>query len=197
MIAPTKRNRLHGVLAGDPVQPAAKPNGDPIRPPRAHAPDERWQHGADPVVVDGQQRVQRPVDALRAKGSIGDAEVQAASRYYEDYAFGVHGAEIEQRGGSGGGVDGYSIAQIEALGRYQDVRRALGTYKFGLLNAVVIDELSIRNIAGPKTVARAKKAVEVSALLKELAGVYSKLDGAKPGKPSPIRATIVDLWATN
>ena len=173
-----------------------RPQATDALPPRAHAPQERWQHGTEPVLHEGRQQIARPVDMLRAKGSIGDAEVQAANRYYEDYAFGVHGAEIEQRGGSGGGVDGYSIAQIEALGRYLDVGRVLGNAAKGLLHAVIIGECSIRSLAGDNSRARMRLSSAIVVTLKDLADLYAKMDGARPAKASRIRAASVDQGAT-
>jgi hypothetical protein len=131
---------------------------------------------------EGRQQVGRPVVALRAKGSISDGEVVAATRYYDDYAFGVHGADIATRAGSGGGVDGYSIAQIEALGRYLDVMRGLGPLTAAILDTFVIHEKTIRAMAGPSGARQKQLSTIVVTALKDLADHYDRVDNARPAK---------------
>lgn len=150
--------------------------------PRAAAPAERWQHGVEAVVTEGRQQIVRPVTLLHRSGRVGDAEVLAASRYYDDYSFGVCGAADEGRGGSGGGVDGYNIAAIEALGAYLDVGRTLGRDVATTLRLHVICEFSVRALVGGGARAREKQAAKFTAALKALADHYSNTDGARPAK---------------
>lgn len=148
-------------------------------PTRDAAPAERWQHGVEAVVQEGRQQIVRPVTLLHRSGRVGDAEVQAAARYYDDYSFGVCGASDEGRGGSGGGVDGYNIAAIEALGAYLDVGRALGPSVAEVLFCHVVEERSIRSKVGGGS-AGMKRAALFASALKDLADHYSRADGARP-----------------
>ena len=165
---------------------------DEIRTPRDAAPAERWQHGTDAEVVEGRQQIARPVLALRKSGRIGDAEVEAAGRFYRDYALGMHGARDSTASGSGGGAQGFSAAMIDALTGYRAACQALGNYHTDLLRVVVVEECSISSTAGRSARERERAAQRVAEALKALADHYANADGARPGKASPIRAIFVD-----
>ena len=160
------------------------------------APPERWQHGAAYGATYGVQHVASPVMALRKSGKIGDAAVLAADRYYRDYAFAA-GARDPEATGSGGGVDGYSIAQIMAIGAYRDAAQAVGIISNGILMAVVVMEISLATMAGGRSgAARARVTGDVVKALTALADHYAEKDGSRPGRSTPIRAASVDRDAT-
>ena len=160
--------------------------------PRDTAPAQRWQHGVEAEVIDGRQQVARPVAALRKSGRIGDAEVEAAARFYRDYALGMCGARDAERAGGGGGQAGFAAAVIDAMGAYQDVRRALGRRDFDYAVGLVVEERSLRALAGGRG---GRMAMRVAGLagdaLRALADHYAKVDGAPPAKASKIRAIVV------
>lgn len=89
------------------------------------APPERWAgHAAEaeegPVGRSDATRVQRVRSGLRqllAAGHIGDREEVAASRFRNDYEFGVFGATDPERRGSGGDAGCYLSARIDARTR--------------------------------------------------------------------------------
>ena len=165
---------------------------DEFRTPRDAAPAERWQHGTVAEVIEGRQQIARPVLALRKSGRIGDAEVEAAGRFYRDYALGMFGARDAMASGSGGGAQGFSAAMIDALTGYRAACQALGNYHTDLLRVVVVEECSLTAFAGRSARHRERAAQSVAEALKALADHYAKVDGARPGKHSPIRAIFVD-----
>ena len=63
------------------------------------------------------QRVCSGLRQLLAAGDIGDREEAAASRFRNDYEFGVHGATDPERRGSGGDAGCYLSARIDARTR--------------------------------------------------------------------------------
>ena len=147
-----------------------------VQAPRDAAPAERWQHGTDAALTpSGAQRSVRPVDTLRRYNRIGDAEVAAATRFYDDWAFSV-GARDPEKSGSGGGVDGYNISQIDAITRLNAARAAFGPGDALLLHAVVIDERSMDTLAGGSASVRDRVTKAVAALLKKLSDHYAEVD---------------------
>jgi hypothetical protein len=166
------------------------------RPKRDHAPEERWQHGADRAETNGTQHVASTIAALRRSNKIGDAEVVAAGRFYADFAF-ASGARDPEKGGSGGGADGYSAAQIDAITHWNAAVYAIGAFNAVKVEQVVIFEISIRSLAGGKGGRdHGKETAKVCNALKTLSDHYAKLDGSRPGRASPIRAASVDRDAT-
>lgn len=159
-------------------------------PNRALAPPERWNHGEDSAVVGGRQQILGPVELLRRMGRVGDAEVTAGARYYADYAFGVHGVRDDGAGGRGGGVDGYNIAAIEALGAFLDVGRRLGHRTSDVLYAHVILECSLRAIHSGSR-AREAAAKQLAKALKALVEHYATVDGTPTGAQARIRVIHV------
>ena len=136
-----------------------------------HAPDERWQRGAEAVLCGNEgvshrgnasipggsasvpagerpvQRLDSGLAQLRRTDKIGDREVAAATRWRGDYELGNFGARDPEKSGSGGGVDGYNISSIDALTRYRSAKAAVGAFGDSLLVAFVSDGLSLNAIA--------------------------------------------------
>ena len=148
-----------------------------VQAPRDTAPAERWQHGSDAALTpQGAQRVVHPVDTLRRHNRIGDAEVAAAWRFLDDWALSV-GARDPEKSGSGGGVDGFSMAQINAITHLNAARAVFGPGDGLLLHAVVIDRRSMHHLAGGKDGRIQQRiTVKVAALLKRLSDHYAEAD---------------------
>lgn len=162
---------------------------------RDHAPFQRWQHGSAWTATDGTQHVASTVAALRKSGKIGDPEVAAAARFYADYAF-ASGAHDPEKSGSGGSVDGYNISQIDAITRTNAVKVALKSEPWLLVFRIVVNEQSLRHLAGGNGFRRDRILGKVLAALKALSDHYANTDGSRAGKASPIRALGVARGAT-
>jgi hypothetical protein len=113
----------------------------------AVAPARRWKHGVEREMSEtGGERVSSTLRKLRESGKIGDAEVWAAERFYRDTAL-AEGARDPEAKGSGGGMQAYSAAQLDAVTGCRRVVEMLGPWAEGLLRLAVVDEASCRAIA--------------------------------------------------
>jgi len=72
------------------------------------------------------RRVQPPIERYLARDLITSEQYEAATRLRRDYEFGICGVNDSGRSGAGGGVPGYSVAQIDATAAYQHAVQALG-----------------------------------------------------------------------
>jgi len=149
------------------------------------APAERWQHGQDATTHDDlrtAERVSSGVTRLRAAGDIGDAEVIAAHRWWQDYAEGVEGARDPERSGSGGASDQHvtMLVRAQAIGRHRAVTEILGDGMTVRLVAFLVDELSFAALADRFMPGRAdgrkRMATQMATLLTMLAGLYASID---------------------
>lgn len=132
-----------------------------------HAPPERWQHGAQfEIGNDGTQRVQHPAYVLLRRGKIGGAEVEAAERYYRDYALGW---EHRVTGDDSASPGDHLYAFIHA-------RNAVGAAQAQALAIGVLNDTPCGNLAYSLMV---------------LADHYAKVDGARPAPAARIRAVSV------
>lgn len=143
-----------------------------------HAPDERWQRGAEgreeplPGEVRPTQRADSGLAQLRRTDKIGDREVAAATRWRGDYELGACGARDPAKSGSGGGVDGYIINAIDALTRYRSAKASVGAFGDSLLVAFVSDGLSLNAIA--RSLEAERSAAEEAG--RHTGGVWSRQD---------------------
>lgn len=145
----------------------------------ARAPSERWQRhteGRDePRAPDDRRPVQRAdsgLQQLARSRQIGLSLVVAATRWRSDYELGVHGARDPDKSGSGGGVDGYSIARVDALTRHHKAAAAVGRFGTSLLIAFVVESLSLNSIAADLD-ARRQRAIDAG---RDTGGMWSRQD---------------------
>jgi hypothetical protein len=73
---------------------------------------------------------------------IGDAEVEAATRFYEDYVYGIEGVRQPSLFLRSGAADARDVAIARALatGRHRDIAELLGPRITGWLVAFVVDD---------------------------------------------------------
>jgi hypothetical protein len=163
-----------------------------MQPPRADAPDNsiatapdaRWTHGQEMSDARGPRMptcVASGVQALRDAGAIGDPEVRAAKRWYEDYVLGVHGVRepsLVQRSGSADAHD-VAIARAAAVGRHRDIAELLGPRITAWLVAFVVDDLSLVAMSArywPGDAGRKEMKGAMCVLLLLLSRLYAALD---------------------
>lgn len=113
-----------------------------------------WQaaNGAEFSHDGGRLQKKNTIAILHEKGRITDDHAFAASRLYSDYAMGVCGvADIDSgetvpgiRGA--GGIDGYAVAQIDALTRYREAVKSIGRPLANILIPVVCKELTMKDL---------------------------------------------------
>ena len=142
-----------------------------------HAQYFRWQRGSEAqvgtIAEDGAPKIQRAYDGvaqLYAAGRIGDAEVDAASRWARDYERHqrspyVHPATAGIRGGGGSGPELVLCAGIDASWRREEAAIAIGQEGVQLLLAFVLHGRSLRAVARDAGKSGGRACVELSAKL--------------------------------
>ena len=118
-------------------------------------------HGADVVLVQTMEggatryhrRVQRPIDSMRVREALTDRQWSAADRLARDYALGPMGArdvdEGERIAGvrGAGGIDGYAVAQMDAVRAHRLAARALGLRLSAYVLPVVCADSTVAALA--------------------------------------------------
>ena len=153
------------------------------------APPERWQHGAEvaphgPIRVA--QRTVRGVETLRSSGDIGDAEVTAADRWYQDYATGVLGARDSGKASVGASdLHASMLYRCQSTTRAREMNDAIGAENTRWLVHFLIHEYSIAAMAAvfwpgnDRSTGSKKAGASISMLLTVVAATYHRLDRGK------------------
>jgi hypothetical protein len=154
---------------------------------RVHtAPPQRWQHGQDleaGVAPRMPTSVASSVQLLRRANAIGDAEVEAARRFWRDYVFGVEGVRDPQEGGRPSGVSDAHNAQVaraEAIGRHREITEVIGAKMTAWLISLVVLDLSFaamqrEYMPGPLA-GRTEMRGRMTAVLQLLSRLYAAID---------------------
>jgi Domain of unknown function (DUF6456) len=82
--------------------------------------------------------IQSPIERYSARGLLTNSQVSAATTLRMDWEFGIAGANGSGRTGNGGGIPGYSAAQLDAARDYQAAVQALGLRVGAVVLPIVI-----------------------------------------------------------
>jgi hypothetical protein len=161
----------------------------------ARAPAARWQRGheaeedyAEPDALVRTQRLRTGLRQLHRAGTVGDAEVHAADRWYRDYA--LSGGSREGRGEvvrvdcGTKPRDGLPGAIVDATGRLRAANSAVGRFGQRLLLACVGEGLSLQGAAEVLALNRQALAGAAVVVLDLLASHYAHVDNPRhtPGR---------------
>lgn len=131
---------------------------------------------------------------LKRANKIGDAEIEAAGRYQEDYHFGTDGGSLvssyDPKGGksTGGGnrAEHVQVGRLEAFNRYQAARAAIPAEFVAPLEAILFQGVSLDSVPGAASAysegssnRRAASGVLVICGLKRLAEFYNSDFGGR------------------
>jgi hypothetical protein len=170
------------------------------------APSERFKnHGVDSVIVIGDknaiyksvQRVNSGIDQLLSSGRIDIAEAHSATRWCNDYEYGVHGAKWSEArvGGSSDVISRaksqeYSmISRFEAKEAYDEASAVIGRYGDSLLCLFVHHGLSLRAVADKLGQPKQDTAGAVITVLKRLTEHYHEIDNRRTRR-TPNKTTM-------
>lgn len=169
---------------GPPVILARKRPGLEAVPARAgdRAPPERWQHGQDredPIAPRMPTNVMHGVDMLVRAEVIDYAEQVAASRFAEDYLFGVEGVRDPSLGGGHGDAHEVAMAKAMALGRHREIAETIGPRMTEWLVSFIVLDLSFVAMADrywPGETGRKEMRGAMATMLLLLSRLYVGLD---------------------
>jgi predicted secreted protein len=126
----------------------AEEDADRARKGTMVPPLERGQHGKiieETILTTDQEmtralvrRAQSPIERYAKRGFISERQADAANDLRADWEFGVVGVNDTGRSGNGGGVSGYTGAQLDAATRYREAVQALGLRISAIVLPVVI-----------------------------------------------------------
>lgn len=119
--------------------------------------------------------------ALRRAGTITDAHVAAAEHWARDYETGVLGARDPEEGKKGGLPDPHVImlSRAAAVRRCEYVRQCLGKQSEAFLYCLLINHMSISQIAEQRTRDRRQISGIIELLLEQLYNLYTNMPGIK------------------